>query len=336
MQDKRGSVQLDRIGRLRFRVTEPMPGRLRSVTVSRDGAGRWYACFTADNVPAPARQPAKRQAIGVDLGLKDAAALSTGEIVGAPRHLQRRLKRLRRYQRHYARQRDAAARRQGVNPAKPLPKGTRLVVSGRMRRTKATVSRLHAQVADARRDHPHRLTAQIVGAATVVCIEDLAVKAMARSMGRRVFRRSVGDAGLGEIRRQLTYKAAWQGRVVSRVDRFYPSSKTCGGCGHVHAGLRLADRRWACPACGAEHHRDVNAAVNIEREGLRRLAEGSGRPERTRRSRGTDARGEHACAAGRTPPVGQPSSLNRELSYRAAPPRPARQPANGRGPRAEG
>ena len=336
MQDKRGSVQLDGIGRLRFRVTEPMSGRLRSVTVSRDSAGRWHACFTADGVPAPVSPPAERQAIGVDLGLKDTAALSTGEIVAAPRHLQRRLKRLRRYQRRYARQRDAAARRQGLDPAKPLPKGTRLGVSGRMRRTKAAVGRLHAQIADARRDHQHRLTAQIVGAATVVCIEDLAVKAMARGMGRRAFRRSAGDAGLGEIRRQLKYKAAWRGRVVSLVDRFYPSSKTCGACGHVHAGLRLADRRWACPACGTEHHRDVNAAVNIEREGLRRLAEGSGRPERTRRSRGTDARGEHACAAGRTPPAGQPSSLNRELDYRAAPPRPARQPANGRGPRAEG
>ena len=281
-------------------------------------------------------RPAALAAIGVDLGLKDTAALSTGEIVAAPKHLQRHDKRLRRYQRRYARQRDAAARRQGLDPARPLPKGTHLAVSNRMRRTKAAIGRLHATIADCRRDHQHRLTAQIVGTAAVVCIEDLAVKAMTRGMGRRAFRRSAGDAGLGEIRRQLMYKAAWRGRVVSVVARLYPSSKTCGACGHVHAGLQLKERRWTCPVCGAEHHRDVNAAKNIEREGLRLLAAPTGPDGRTRRSRGTNARGEHACAAIRSPIAGQPSSSNRELNYRAAPPRPTRQRANGRAPRVEG
>ncbi len=336
IDDRHGSVQLDGIGRVRFRVTAPMPGRLRSVTVSRDGAGRWFACFTADGVPTLAGAPATVPSIGVDLGLKDTAALSTGEIIVAPKHLSHHQKRLRRYQRHSVRQRDAAARRQGLDPARPFPKGTRVEVSNRMRRTKAAIGRLNTRIADARRDHHHQLTARLVAGAQVICIEDLAVKAMARSMGRRAFRRSVGDAGLGEIRRQLAYKAAWRGRVVSIVGRFYPSSKTCGACGQVHAGLRLKDRRWVCPACGANHHRDLNAAKNIEREGLRLLAAVSGRPERTRRSRGSDARGEHACAIGVSSPAGQPSSWNRELDYRAATPRPTRQRRDGPPPRVEG
>ncbi len=109
----------------------------------------------------------------------------------------------------------------------------------------------------------------------MIAIEDLNVKAMSRGMGRKAFRRSVSDAGLGEIRRQLAYKATWRGRVLVAVGRFYPSSKTCSACGHVHSG--------------AEHDRDINAAKNIRREGLRLLAEGTGPEGRTRRSRGSEA-----------------------------------------------
>ena len=297
---ERGRVQLDGVGKVRFRVTQPLEGRLRSVTVRRNAAGQWHATFTADGVQAPAAAPAALPAIGVDLGLKDTAALSTGTVVAAPKHLAAQLARLRRYQRRFARQRDAAARRQGLDPAKPLPKGTRLASSARMKRTQAAIGRLHVRVADARRDHQHQLTAHVVRLANVIAIEDLAVKAMARGMGRRAFRRSVGDAGLGEIRRQLTYKAKWHGRTLAVVDRYYPSSKTCSGCGAIHAALQLGDRAWTCGACGAAHDRDHNAAINIEREGLRLLANNSSTP----RSGGIDARGESASAAGSSPPAG--------------------------------
>ncbi|MHB8742035.1 MAG: RNA-guided endonuclease InsQ/TnpB family protein [Sulfuricaulis sp.] len=314
-----GRVQLDGIGKVKFRVTEEHSGRLRSITVSRDSAGRWFGSFTADGIPAPVAQDAGQAALGLDLGLKDTAVLSTGEKVIAPKHLARHQRRLRSYQRHYTRQRDAAARRQGLDPGKPLPKGTRLDVSNRMRRTKFRIGTLHARIADQRRDHQHQLTARAVAGAQVICIEDLAVTAMSRGMGRKAFRRSVSDAGLGEIRRQLTYKAAWRRRTLSVVDRFYPSSKTCSACGVINASLALKDRAWRCETCGTEHDRDLNAAINIEREGLRLLAEGSGGDAgHTRRSRGINARGEHACAATETPVAGQPSSSNREPVYRAA------------------
>lgn len=287
-----GRVQIDGVGRVRFRVTEPLVGRLRSVTVSLDSAGRWFASFTADGVPVPEAKAPRLAAIGIDMGLKDAVVLSTGARTAAPKPLKAKLAKLRRYQRSYARQRDHQMRLLGLDPAKPIPKGTRLPVSSRAKKNAARIGRLHAQVADQRREFQHQLSRQIVDSAAVIALEDLNLAAMGRSMGRRSFRRSVADVGLGELRRQIDYKAAWAGRTVVRVDRFYPSSKTCGACHHIHTGLTLSDRRWACPACGVEHDRDINAARNIEREGLRLLAE-----PRTPRSGGSHARGESTATA---------------------------------------
>jgi len=322
-----GTVKLDRLGTVRMRMTERLVGRLRSVTVRRDAAGRWWACFTADGVPAPAIDPVDRPALGIDLGLSSTAALSDGRVFAAGKPLANKLARLRRYQRRYTRQRDAAARRQGLEPGKPFPKGTRIEPSRRMQRTRKQIGRLHAGIADARRDHQHQVSAAAVAGAQVICIESLDVKAMGRSMGRRVFRRGVADAGLGELTRQLIYKAGWYGRTVVKIDRWFPSSKTCSGCGHVNTGLKLQHRHWTCPACGQHHDRDLNAAVNIEREGLRQLAEDPEHTEpntvpdgRTPRSGGTDARGEAVCADGKTSPPGQPTSVNREPDQPAAVP----------------
>jgi putative transposase len=303
-----GRVQIDGIGKVRFKVTEPLLGRLRSVTISLDSAGRWHASFTADQIQAPAHKLAATPSIGIDMGLKDAVVLSSGEKITAPKPLKAKLARLRRYQRSYARQRDAALRRAGLDPSKPIPKGTafrrpgdtreapigRVVVelSKRSQVTHRAIGRLHAQVADQRREFQHQLSRKIVDTANVIALEDLNLVAMSRGMGRRAFRRSVADVGLGELRRQIEYKAHWAGRTVVRVDRFFPSSKTCAACGHVHAELKLSDRAWHCPACGAHHDRDINAARNILREGLRLLADSTARG-----SRGSQARGASSSAS---------------------------------------
>lgn len=333
------TVQIDGIGRVRMRVSEPMVGRLRSVTVSRDSAGRWFAAFAADQVPAPAVGSAASGSVGVDLGLKDTAALSDGTAIAAPKHLAKNLKRLRRYSRQYARRYRAAANEKGVDPNKPIPKGTRIKPSKNMGRTKRRIGKIHARIADMRRDHQHQLTAKIVSSADVIVIEDLSIKGMSRSMGRRAFRRSVADAGLGEIRRQITYKASWHKRAVVAVDRFFPSSQLCStpGCDYRNKSLKLSERQWTCPQCQTTHGRDSNAAINIEREGIRLLAQAPCPDDgRTRRSRETNARGEYACAVTRLSVIGQPSSLNHELTYRAAKPPITQQSRDGPAPRVEG
>ena len=318
-------VSLPGLGVLKLRRTDVLAGRLRSITLRRE-AGAWYALITADGVPAPVSAPAAREAIGVDVGLKDLIVRSDGVRMPAPATLKSSLARLRRYQRHYVRQRDAAARRQGLNPAAPFPKGTRIEVSNRMRRTQRHVATLHARIGAVRREALHRATTDLVRSAQVIAIEDLAVKAMARGMGRRGFRRSVANAAPGELRRQVAYKARWSVRQLSVVDRWYPSSKTCSDCGAINRALQLRERRWICPSCGAEHDRDFNAAINIEREGLRLLAE-TGPDGRTPMSGGTDARGDLGAVVG-AQVIALPRhrrSLNREpIAGRCAPNRPKR------------
>jgi len=205
-----------------------------------------------------------------------------------------KLARLRRYQRRQSRQLAAQMRAQGLDPSKPYPKGVRLGLSHRRARTRARIARLHARIADQRRDALHRATTTIVREAQVIVIEGLRVKAMSRSMGRRAFRRSVADAALGEVRRQITYQGAWTNREVIAVDTFFPCSKRCSMCHEINRALRL-ERHWRCPSCGSVHDRDENAAKNLREEGLRLIASGS--PATGKRSE-RHARGVDCVAQG--------------------------------------
>ncbi len=119
------------------------------------------------------------------------------------------------------------------------PKGVRLGMSRRRAKSHARIARLHARIADLRRDALHPASTELVREAQVISIEALRVKALARGMGRRGFRRAIADAALGELRRQITYKDAWASREVVALDPFYPGSKTCSACGAVNAAKNL-------------------------------------------------------------------------------------------------
>jgi putative transposase len=295
--DRWAYVSLPGLGRVKLRRTEALLGRLRSVTLSRDGAGRYFASVTADRVPLEEAPPAVLKAVGVDMGLRDLLVIHDGSNtrrVGAPKSLALRLARLRRYQRSQSRQLAAQMRAQGLDSSKPCPKGVRLSLSNRRARMRARIARLHARIADQRRDALQRATTTIVREAQVIGIEGLRVKAMCRGMGRRAFRRSVADAALGEVRRQLTYKGDWAQRQVIVVDTFFASSKRCSLCHHVNRALRL-EQYWRCPECGTVHERDENASSNLRHESLRLLASGS--PATGKRSE-SDARGVDCVAEG--------------------------------------
>jgi IS605 OrfB family transposase len=175
------------------------------------------------------------------------------------------------------------------------------VASAGWQQARAELGRAHARVANLRRDHLHKLTTRLVGDHGTIVVEDLNVAGMLRN---RHLARAIADAGLGELRRQLASKTTWHGSALQVADRFYPSSKTCSGCGWVKAKLTLSERVFRCedPACGLVADRDLNAARNLA--GLVVAVAGSG-PE-TRNARGADV----------GPGLAGRSAVNREAGIR--------------------
>ena len=222
-----------------------------TVTVSRDPDGRWYATLHVE-VPDSAPLPATGRAVGIDLGVTDFAVTSDGQRIANPRHLERKAANLGRYQRRMARKAKGSANR---------------------RKAAAKVARAHRKVRAARADFLHRTTTRLVREHDLLVIEDLAVKNMVRN---RHLARAISDSGWGTFRSMLAYKAERAGRRLAVIDRFSPSSKTCSACGHRLAHLGLGTRTWVCPACGARHDRDHNAAKNILAAGRAVTACGGG------------------------------------------------------------
>jgi putative transposase len=154
--------------------------------------------------------------------------------------------------------------------------------SRRREKQRQRVARVHARVRQERHCALHALTTRLVREFDLVMIEDLNVKALARGMHSR----AIHDAAFSEVRRQLTYKSEWYGKILVEVDRWYASTKTCSECRYTLDELRLDQRLWTCPKCGVRHDRDVNAARNLLAEGLRQLA---GRDDRDLRVDAGDA-----------------------------------------------
>ncbi|GIJ27463.1 hypothetical protein Vqi01_26250 [Micromonospora qiuiae] len=172
--------------------------------------------------------------VGVDVGITHLAVLSTGELVDNPRHLAAAHARLRQLGRALSRK-TGPDRRTGRRPSK------------RWQRTSARLGRAHARVSNLRRDGLHKLTTRLAREHATIVVEDLNVAGMLRN---RRLARHIADAGFGEIRRQLTYKAQWNGGQLIVADRWYPSSKTCSGCGAVKTKLALSEREYECKTCG--------------------------------------------------------------------------------------
>ncbi|RKN09301.1 RNA-guided endonuclease InsQ/TnpB family protein [Streptomyces radicis] len=243
-------------GPLDIRWSRPLPqgAEPSTVTVSRDAAGRWFVSLLCEDTVTEA--PATGAAVGIDAGITSLVTLSTGEKIANPRHERRDRTRLARAQRELSRKAKGSANRE---------------------KARRKVARVHARIADRRRDFLHKLTTRLVRENQTVVIEDLAVRNLLKN-GRLA--RAISDAAWTELRSMLEYKCAWYGRELVVIDRFFPSSRLCGACGTVRGKLPLNVRTWTCE-CGAVHDRDVNAARTILAAGLAAAACGDGvRPQR--------------------------------------------------------
>jgi len=254
VEPDRMHVTLPRLGRLKLhesarklaRRLEAGTARILSATVRRD-AQRWFVTFTCE-VQRAERMPARPDSVvGVDVGITHLAVLSTGELVPNPRHLDAARARLRRLARRLSR-RVGPDRRTGRRP------------SNRWQAARRRLARAHTRVGNLRRDGLHQLTTRLARSHGTIVVEDLNVAGMLKN---RRLARQIADAGFGELRRQLDYKTAWNGGRLLIADRWYPSSKTCSGCGVVKTKLPLAERTYTCTSCGLSLDRDLNAARNL-------------------------------------------------------------------------
>jgi putative transposase len=245
-------IKLPNLGWLRLKEVGYLPGpkredvKIQSASLSEQ-AGRWFVSLTCKiEVPDVLQRP-RTKVVGVDVGIKNLAVTSDGRVFENPRALAGCQRRLRRAQK-------ALARKQ---------KGSQNRV-----KAKRWVAKIYYQVSCIRKDALHKATTAIVKEADVLVVESLNVAGMLRN---RCLSRALSDASLSEFLRQLGYKAAWSGVQVIEAPRFYPSSKTCSGCGHVKSDLTLSDRVYECASCGLSIDRDLNAAIN-----LKKLAPSSG------------------------------------------------------------
>ncbi|MCH0564976.1 transposase [Streptomyces sp. MUM 2J] len=228
-----------------------------TVTVSQDSAGRWFVSLLCED-PSVKPLAATDTAVGVDAGPDHLLTLSTGERIANPRHERRDRVRLARAQRELSRK----AQGDGAN----------------RRRARRRVAKIHAKIADRRRDGLHKLTTRLVRENQTIVIEDLSVR---NTAGNRSPARAIGDAAWSQFRSLLEYKAAWYGREVIAVDRFFPSSRLCSACGTLADGMPPNVRTWTC-GCGTTHDRDVNTARTLLAAGLAVTVCGAGvRPQRS-------------------------------------------------------
>jgi putative transposase len=233
------AIVLPRLGRLRLKEREylPMGGvQILSATVSEQ-AGHWYVSLQVEEEQAVPDNSGP--VCGIDLGIKHLATLSDGEVIPNPRHLKRRLKKLKRLQRIVSRRQKG-----GKNRKKAVQK----------------LAKLHRQIKNQRSNTLHQVTTLLSKTKSVLVIEDLYVAGMLKN---HRLAQAIGDVGLYEFKRQLLYKASWYGSRVLLADRWEPSSKRCSGCGWLDADLTLADRTFQCEQCGLVLDRDLNAAINL-------------------------------------------------------------------------
>lgn len=227
-----------------------------TVTISRDRAGRWFVSLLVESIVNAG--PATDRAVGLDAGLTSLITMSTGEKVTNPKFERKDRARLGKAQQELSRKTQGSKNRE---------------------KARVKVARIHARIADRRRDFLQKLTTRLVRENQTIVIEDLTVRSL---LGNRNLARAISDASWTELRSQLEYKCDWYGRELITIDRFFPSSRTCSACGLIHDELSLSIRRWTCEGCGTQHDRDHNAAKTILAAGLAVSACGAGvRPQRS-------------------------------------------------------
>ena len=247
---KGNRLQLPKVGAVKVIQHRDIEGRILSATISRERSGEYYASVLC-KIEQPEALLITEKKVGIDLGLHNLIVCSDGTKVESPKHFRKTQAKLAKEQKKFAR----------------TQKG-----SNGYEKQRVKVARCHQKIKNQRNDFLQKLSTKLINENQVICLEDLSVKGMQKN---HKLAKSVSDASFAKFVSMLEYKASWYGRTIVKIDRFYPSTQICNGCGFQNTSLKglkgLKVREWICPECGEVHDRDLNASRNILKEGLRIL-----------------------------------------------------------------
>jgi len=245
-------IYLPKLGWIKINLHRQIQGQVKTVTISKNPSGQYFAAILTEQegeYPAPSSEGT---AIGIDLGITDFCITSTGSKYPNPRHIKKHERNLKRKQRKLSR------KAKGSNT--------------RNNKSRKLVARVHQRISNSRQDFLHKLSHKLVNENQVIIVEDIAVKNMVKN---HCLAKAISDCGWSSFVGMLNYKCERSGKILVKVDRFFPSSKTCSNCYQRVSSLPLDVRQWTCSNGGTNHDRDVNAALNIKAEGLRILSLGT-------------------------------------------------------------
>ncbi len=244
---EKGRVKLPKLKMVKAKPPREFEGQIKSATISQMPSGKYFVSILVEEEQV--ELPKVEKSVGIDLGIKDLVITSDGEKID-------NLKLIKKYENKLVRQQRKLAHKQ---------KGSKNREKQRIK-----VAKIYEKIANTRNDYLHKISHKLINENQVIVSEDLSVSNMVKNAN---LAKPISDCGWSELTRQLQYKADWYGRTYVKIGIFVPSSQTCHVFGYKNEETKdLSVRKWTCPQCRTEHDRDINAAINIQNEGLKQIA----------------------------------------------------------------